>query len=76
MQSYKDIINNDNKKKRYIEKKFILYSVHKMGQYGSVPLLLSINSRLQTVIDIVIVNPSALCNCFSSSDVLMLHILG
>lgn len=76
MQSYKDIINYDNKKKRYIEKNMHFIFCIQKGQYGSVPLLLSINSRLQIVINIVIVNPFALCNCFSSSDVLMLHILG
>lgn len=37
MQSYKDIINYDNKKKKDILKKTcILYSVYKMGQYDAI----------------------------------------
>lgn len=56
MKSFKDIVKLQKKRRKEILKKTcILYSEYKMGQYGSVPLLLSINlqTKLQIVTNVV-----------------------
>lgn len=54
MKSFKDIVKLQKKRKKEILKKTcLLYSEYKIGQYGSVPLLLNINLKLQIVNNVV-----------------------